>query len=143
MPISSSKNTAEYAWKDISVTHLGRELGRLLDIEYTTDVEKKPIYGRGNKALGVQTGNEKASGSYSVGQSELESMIRKAQEISPGAKITDLVFDINVCYLLGADLVRDRIRSINITQFTKGMKQGDVEMIIKLPFVALDIDYNI
>lgn len=136
-------NSIEYAWKDLEVTFLGRVIGRLLEIEYTTEVEKKHIYGRGKKALGVQTGNEKVTAQCTVGQSELEAMIRKAQELRPGAKPTDMSFDINVCYRTDTTLVRDRVLGFTITQMPKGMKQGDVEMQVKLPGIALDVLYNI
>lgn len=136
-------NSAEYAWKDIEVVIMGRPLVRILEIEYTTEVEKKHIYGRGNKALGIQTGNEKVSGQITIGQSELEAMIRKAAEVKPGGKVTDISFNVNVAYRLDVDIIRDRIVGFTITQMPKAMKQGDVDMQVKLPFLALDCEYNV
>ena len=136
-------NSIEYAWKDIEVTFLGRIIARILEIEYTTEVEKKHIYGRGKKPLGIQTGNEKATGQLTIGQSELEAMIRKAQQIKPGAKPTDMSFNINIAYIKDVAIVRDRVVGISLTQIPKGMKQGDTDMQVKLPFLALDIEYNI
>lgn len=134
-------NSIEYAWKDIEVVVLGRPLVRITEIEYTTEVEKKHIYGRGKKALGVQTGNEKVTGQLTIGQSELESLIRKAAE--SGKKPTDISFDINVAYIQEGDIVRDRVIGASLTQMPKSMKQGDTEMAVKLPYIAVDVAYNI
>jgi hypothetical protein len=138
-----SFNSIEYSWKDLEVVVLGRPLIRILEVEYTIDSEQKAIYGRGKKALGIQSMNEKVTGQITVGQSELESMIKKAKEIRPGTKLTDIAFDINVGYLADTEVIRDRIVSVQISSFTKSMKQGDSDMQIKLPFAALDIEFNI
>jgi len=136
-------NSIEYAWKDIEVVIMGRPLARILEVEYTTEVEKKHIYGRGKKALGIQDGNEKVSGQITIGQSELEAMIRKAQEVKPGGKVTDISFNVNVAYRQDTDIIRDRIVGFSITQIPKAMKQGDSDMVVKLPFLALDCEYNV
>lgn len=136
-------NSIEYAWKDIEVVFLGRIIGRITEIEYTTEVEKKHIYGRGKKPLGIQTGNEKVTGQVTIGQSELEAMIRKAQSLKPGAKPTDMSFDINIAYIADVDVVRDRVVGFTISQMPKIMKQGDTDMNVKLPGIAMDVLYNI
>lgn len=136
-------NSIEYAWKDIEVVFLGRVIGRITEIEYTTEVEKKHIYGRGKKPLGIQTGNEKVTGQITIGQSELEAMIRKAQSLKPGAKPTDMSFDVNISYIMDVDVVRDRVVGFTVTQMPKSMKQGDTEMDVKLPGIAMDVLYNI
>ena len=136
-------NSAEYAWKDLSITAMGRTFERVMDVEYDVEVDKKYIYGRGKKPKGVQEGNEKPSGSITLGQSEVEAMIRTAQAANPNAKLTDIRFDIQLHYLLGDDLVKDRIISAEFTKQPKSMKQGDGDMEVKLPFMALDIVYNI
>ena len=122
---------------------LGRPLVRIMEVEYTTDVEKKHIYGRGNKPVGVQTGNEKCTGSLTIGQSELEALVAKAKQTKPNAKVTDLVFDVNVSYLQAENVVIDRLESVQPTQVPKGMKQGDTDMQVKIPFLALDIKYGV
>lgn len=136
-------NSAEYSWNDISISWLGRELVRFLEVKYTTDVEKKHIYGKGSKPIGIQKGNEKVSGEVTVGQSELEAMTRKVQETKAGAKITDVSFDINIAYMQDGVVVVDRIKGASLTKLEKGMKQGDSDMEVKLPFIALDVEYNV
>lgn len=136
-------NSIEYAWKDLEVVLLGRPLVRILEVEYGVDAEKKHIYGRGKKVLGIQSGNEKPQGQITIGQSELEALIRKAKALLPGTKVTDISFNINVGYLAGTEIIRDRIVGASFTNFTKSMKQGDTDMQVKLPFIALDVEFNI
>ncbi len=136
-------NTAEFAWKDLTATGMGRVFDGISEVEYDVEVEKKHIYGRGKKPRGIQSGNEKPSGSITITQSEAEAMLRAAQAQNPNAKGTDIVFDLQVHYLKGTDLVKDRIKSIEFTKFPKSFKQGDEEMKIKLPFLAMDVQYNV
>ena len=113
------------------------------EVEYDVEVEKKHTYGRGKKPAGIQTGNEKPSGNITVKQSLLEALIATAQKVNKNAKLTDISFDIQVHYLSGTDLVKDRIVGAEFTKQPKQMKQGDSEMTVKLPFLAVDINYNI
>lgn len=136
-------NSTEFAWKNISVTAMGRTFEMIDEIEYDTEEEKKYIYGRGGKVRGIQGGNEKPGGSITLKQSEVEALTRKAQETNPNAKLTDISFDIQVHYLKGTDLVKDRILGAEFTKNPKGMKQGDTDMQIKLPFMCMDILYNV
>ncbi|MBA4196583.1 MAG: hypothetical protein C0459_03420 [Chitinophaga sp.] len=135
-------NGVEYEWGDITVTTLGRTLERVLEIEYDVKVSKKHLYGRGKKPKGIGGSNEEPTGSITIGQSEFEAMIRSAQALKPNVKITDIVLDLQVHYLQGTDLVKDRIIQLEFTEAAKGMKQGDSDMMIKMPFLALDIQYN-
>ena len=139
----SDFNSAEYAWKDIEISMLGRVLVRVMEIEYTTDVEKKHIYGRGKKPVGLQTGNEKCAGNITIGQSELEAFTADIQATNPGAKITDVAVTVNIAYIQNGIIVRDRVEGAGFTQLKKGMKQGDTDMEVKLPFMALDVVYNV
>ncbi len=138
-----SFNSTEFAWKDLTVTVMGRPIERLLEIDYDVEEDKKQIYGRGKKVRGIQGGNEKPVGSLSLGQSEMEAMIREAQKTNPNAKITDLAFDIQVHYLKGTDIVKDRIIGAEFTKQPKAFKQGDSDMVMKGPFLAMDIMYNV
>lgn len=133
-------NSSEFAWGDITITAMGKIFERVVAIEYDHEVEKKQIYGRGTKVKGIQRQNEKPSGSITIGQSELEAMIRAA-----GGKITDIVMDIQVHYVKkdGTAIVKDRIIGAEFTKAPKSMKQGDSDMEAKLDFIAMDILYNI
>lgn len=136
-------SSTEYAWCDMTVTAMGKTFERIMEIEYDVEVDLKQIYGRGKKVKGIQDGNEKPTGSITLGQSEVEAMIRKAQETNPTAKATDISFDIQIHYLKGVDLVKDKIVGARFTKNPKAWKQGDSDMQIKLPFLAMDIFYNV
>lgn len=135
--------STEYSWSDLSVAAMGRTFERITEVEYEVEADLKLIYGRGKKAKGIVEGNEKCSGSVTLGQSEVEAMIRKAQETKPGAKISDITFDLQLIYLKGTDIVKDRVVEARITKLTKSFKNGDGEMICKLPFIATDVEYNV
>ncbi len=124
---------------------MGRTFERVMAIEYDVEVEKKQIYGRGKKVKGIQRQNEKPTVSITLGQSEVEALIREAQRTNPFAKITDITFDIQVHYLRAdaVALVKDRILGFEATKVPKSMKQGDSDMEIKLDGLAMDILYNV
>lgn len=136
-------NQVEYAWENIEVVQLGRPLVRILEIEYDTERDGKHVRGRGSSPLGTNPGNKTPKASYSIGQSELEAMIRYAQSIKPGGDITDLVFDINVAYRVDDEIVRDRIVGFRPGKQPKGMKNGDTEMAVKITGICTKILYNI
>lgn len=135
---------AEYAWRDITVSFLGRTIEGITDITYEKEEEKKAIYGRGGKIQGIQRGNEKCTAEITLRQSEVEALIRAAQSSNPKATLLDIEVDIDVHYILlgSAEIVKDRIVAAQFTKLPKSMKQGDTEMTVKLPMVCEDIIYN-
>lgn len=135
--------SSEYAWFNATVTAMGLTFENITEFEYDVEVEKKHTYGRGKKPKGIQSGNEKPTGTLTVKQSLLQSMIATAQLSNKNAKLTDISFDIQIHYLSGTDLTRDRIVGAEFTKQPKQLKQGDTEMSIKLPFIAMDIKYNV
>lgn len=136
-------DTAEFAWKHIEVVMLGRPIVRLLDIKYKSATELKEIYGRGSEPLGIQEGNSKYEGELKIGQSELEALIRIAKTTTRNGKVTSLKFDIAHSYSLDGIIVRDVCKNARIKEFEKGMKQGDTDMEIALPYICTKIEYNV
>jgi hypothetical protein len=136
-------NSAEFAWKDLSVTAMGRTFERIMEVEYDVEVDLKYIYGRGAKVKGIQDGREKPQGSLTLGQSEVEAMIRTAQTTNKNAKLTDIVFDIQIHYFNGVELVKDKVVQARFTKQPKSFKEGDSDMQVKLPFMMKDVLYNV
>lgn len=136
---------AEYSWREVKVSILGRVIEGIMDVKYKKEEDKKPIYGRGSKTKSIQRGNQKCTGDFTLKQSELEAMLLVAKTANPSADILDLVFDIQIQYVLegGTDMVKDRVVEAQFTAIDKGMKQGDGSMEVKLPIVAVDILYGI
>ncbi len=135
-------NQIEYAWENLTVTAMGRTFERITEVEYDVEVDKKHIMGRGSKPKGVQPGRQKPTAGITIGQSEFEAMIRLAQKTNKNAKASDLVFDIHCHYLLGTDIVKDKIVQFTPTNNPKALKEGDGEMTIKLKGICTDIVYN-
>ncbi len=135
-------NGKQYEWAHIDTVVMGRPVIGLRGIDYKKSREKEPLYGRGYKAIGIQKGNEKCEGTLTVLQSELEAMCRAA---GSRLDVTELPpIDITVSYVPedGTPIV-DLIRGVEFTETPKGMKQGDKNAEHALPFVALDIEYNV
>lgn len=130
---------SEFAFKDIRVRLLGRDIAGLQGLTYKKSVEKEFVYGRGNKALGIQHGNIKVEGTLSILQSEFEALQTAIKTANPLADITDAVFDIVNTYGDGLTAHTDIVLSASITEYEKGMKQNDKLKVIELPFLALDV----
>lgn len=135
----------EYSWREVKVSILGRVIEGILDVSYEKEVEKKPIYGRGGKTKGIQSGNEKCTGDITLRQSEVEAMILAAKATNPLATPLDIIFDVQVQYVAVGEsaIVKDRVLAAQFTKLPKGMKQGDMDMQVKMPFLAEDILYGV
>jgi hypothetical protein len=135
-------NNQQYSWDNIDVILLGRPVVGIRGIEYKKSREKEALYGRGSKAIAIQHGNEKCEGTITLLQSELEALCRAAGD---RAEVTALpLFDIVVSYSAGdGPIVVDAIRGVSFTETPKGMKQGDKNAEMALPFIALDIEYGV
>ncbi|MCF8218705.1 MAG: hypothetical protein K9J21_06955 [Bacteroidales bacterium] len=140
----NSFDSKEYAWKDIDVMALGRIIGGLEDVSYTRSVDKERRYGRGNKARSIQTGNEEISGSITVHQSELSGMNQAAKEAGFN-DITEVPLDLIVRYASTGEIVQtiDKIQRAEVSEYQKGMSQGDKYSAIELPFIALALQEDI
>jgi len=130
---------AEFSFKDIRVRLLGRDIVGLQGITYKKTVEKEFVYGRGNKPLGIQTGNMKVEGTLSILQSEFEALQTALKTANPLSDITGVTFDVVNTYGDGLTAKTDTILSVSITEYEKGMKQNDKMKVIELPFLALDV----
>ncbi len=136
-------NSKQYAWVNITVVMMGRIVTGLRGVKYKISQEKEPVYGAGNKPLGIQSGNKAYEGEIVLLQSELEALERAA---GTGNDITDLpAFDINISYVDKASgaIVNDTVKYAELTEAEKGMSQGDKFMEITLPFIALDVAKNV
>lgn len=131
-------NSNQYAWSDIKVIILGREVTGIQGVEYTPSTEKEYVYGRGSNPLGIQSGNKAVKGSIKLLQSEVTALSAAVKAANPLYNLTDVSFDLIVSY--GDDTVTtDIINGVEITDYTKGMSQNDKYMEIELPFMALSV----
>ncbi len=134
-------NSREYSWADIQVQMQGRKIVGLRAVKYKVSQEKEAIYGAGNEPLTIGRGNKSYEGEITVLQSELEALTRSA-----GTDIIDLpAFDIVITYAPkdGGPIVTDIVRYAEFKENEKSMSQGDKNMEVTLPFIALKIDKNV
>lgn len=135
-------NSKEYSYCDMSVTVLGRPITGLHGMEYTSKKAKEALYGAGVNPKSIQHGRREYEGTLTVLQSELEALNRAAKEAGY-TDCLDLEFDIIVTYVSEGVVTTDIVRCASITEFPKGMKEGDLNSEHALPFIALGIDTNV
>lgn len=135
-------NSKQYEWANVQVVLFGRVVTGIRSVMYKITQEKEPVYGMGNKPLGIQSGNKAYEGEIGLLQSELEAIQRAAGSEND---ITDIpAFDIHISYVdkMGV-IVNDTIKFAEFTEVEKGMSQGDKFMEITIPFIALDVLKNV
>lgn len=138
-------NGREYSWADITLIVGGRDIVGVTSINYKATQDKTPLYGKGNKPIAIQTGNIGYEGDITILQSELNTMQELARATTGNSSVLALNLNAVVCYgdpLKGDVMTVDRLFNIQFTETPKGMKQGDANMEIQLPFVCTDIKYN-
>lgn len=137
-------NGKEYAWGDIKIIMWGRPVVGATAIDYKLTKEKKLLRASGYYAKGIQHGQRAAAGTLTTTQSEIIAMNRAAR--AKGYKdILDPEVEILVSYIPedSAAITIDRIVCASFSEIPAGMKSGDLNSEHALPFVALDIDYDI
>jgi len=134
----STFNSRQYEYNDLTLELNGRVITGFRGIKYTTKQEKEPLFGKGNQALSIQKGNISHEGEITILQSELETL-----RLLGGGSVLGLSLDASVCYgnpANGDVLIIDKIRGLQFTEDGKEMKQGDKQMEITLPWIALRIE---
>lgn len=139
-------NGQEYSWQSVNFFFLGRPVAGVLEVSYTTKRDKKNIMATGSKPIARARGAKSYEGKIKVLQSELQALQRAANNLKPGADLTDIgMFDIQVCYVpdpLTGAIITDVLKDCEFTEVTKGMKVGDLNMEVELPLIIGDIQYN-
>lgn len=133
-------NGNEYAFEDVTGIWFGRPIIGIQGVEYTSKKEHVNIKGWRNKPVAKGRGGEDFEGRLTILQSEFEALQRQI----PGSKATQLDFDLVVSYApMGGVPTTDILKSCRITEVKKGIKTDDKNMVVELPLVIFDIDYNV
>lgn len=136
-------NGRQYEWADISFILGGRVVVGCRGINYKESQEKSLVYGKGNRPLSIQRGNKKYEGNVTMLQSEIETLKELARTThGPRGSILDLNLNAVVCYgdpSKGDVMLTDLLYNIQFTEVDKGMKQGDQNMEVSLPFIYTDL----
>lgn len=143
MNLGITFNSNEYAWVDVNVVLLGRQVTGLRGIEYKIKHQVEALFAAGVKPRGIQRGKKEYEGTITLLQSELIALDRAAQE-KGYEDITDLSFDVIVSYMpKNLVVTTDKIVGVSITEAPRAMKVDDLQMEIALPFIALDLQTNV
>lgn len=125
-------NGREYGWEDITAYVGGRDVMGFRSIKYTTKQEKEALYGKGNKALAIQSGNISNDGEIGLTQSEVEAL-----EAAAGGSLLDIV----VAYgdpEKGDVPTIHKLIGVQFTEDPREANQGDKFQDLKLPFLFLE-----
>lgn len=135
-------NQREYAWGDIIIFLFGQPVAGVRGIEYKKKKEKNFLHAAGRDPRAIQHGKRENEGSITLLQSELAALERSAK--AKGYRdILDVDFDIIVTYSSAGIVTVDRIMLASLSEAPKTMKEGDQNMEITLPFIALRIQEEI
>lgn len=138
--------SSECAWHHSTVNILGRNLVGITAWEFKKEVEKTAEYGAGQKAIDIQEGPEKCSGSITVFGYELDKM-EQAAKLAGYESLLHVPHEAIVVTTCLRKTLADPITTItalgvSFTETTDGMGQGDKKRECPLPFICLDIDKN-
>ncbi len=138
--------SSECAWHHSTVNILGRNLVGITAWEFKKEVEKTAEYGAGQKAIDIQEGPEKCSGSITVFGYELDKMEQAAKLAGYDSllHVPHEAIVVTTCLrkTLADPITTITARGVSFTETTDGMGQGDKKRECPLPFICLDIDKN-
>ncbi|GAB3734941.1 hypothetical protein [Spirosoma lituiforme] len=141
MATSSSFNSEQYAWADVTIQIGSRVLTGVQGISYKRTQEKGFVYGKGDKPMSIQRGNYAFEGSVKLLQDEVETLIQ-------GAPNKDLLRLRNLTISIGYERedgtsVIDNIVGAEFSEVEKALEQGKQFMEIELPIMFLDVKYDV
>ncbi len=131
-------DTREYEWADVTLMLGGRDVTGIRGIKYSEKIEREPLYAKGRLPHSIQSGNISYEGEITLLQSELEALIKAGK----GSILRLKGLTATVCYgdpVNGDAVTTDSVGGIYFTESPKEIKQGDKNMEVTLPFVALRV----
>lgn len=128
-------NSRQYEWADVTVILGGKDLTGIRGVKYSEKIEREAIYGKGRNPHSIQSGNRSIEGELTVLQSEYEALTE-----SGNGSILSLSVDVECSYGNPPDGIKTkRLEGVRFTEASQELKQGDKNMEITMPFVALNI----
>lgn len=135
----ASFNSTEYSWSEVDIAINGKPLLRAVAVEYTEKQEAKKLRGKGKKPFHIAGGNIDVTGKIEVYQSEFDTLL--ALTGNKGiAGFRDMTITVSFQNNEGGLSTRAIIGAL-VTEIGESVKQGDTEIMVPLPFEALDIKY--
>lgn len=136
-------NGQEYTWSNVSAIILGQPVIGITGVSYKTKKSKTALFASGTHPKSIQHGRRESDGTLTILQSEFIALNRSVK--AAGYRdLLDVDLDIIVMYSddLGAVTI-DKIIKASFTELPAEMKEGDANMSVALPFIAMRIDYNV
>ena len=134
-------NSREYEFADLTVVLGGRDLTGIRGIKYTEKIEREALYAKGRNPHSIQSGNRSIEGEITLLQSEYEALVSAGS-----GSVLSLSLDCNVTYgdiSTGDVMITDRIEGLRFTEAGKEFKQGDKNMDVVIPFIAINVVNNV
>jgi hypothetical protein len=135
----------EFAWKNQTVTILGRTLAGCRGCTYESATEKEALHAAGKKTLSIQSGNETVTGELRLLRSEAVALNEAAKQAGYSS-LKDMPVDIIVTYIpevATTPIQTDIVVGAEFTNVPKGMNQNDKFEEITMPFLAIDLKENV
>lgn len=135
--------SSECAWFSADIKVLGRSLKGVTAYEHTKSVEKEALYGAGQHALDIQSGNISCSGSITVLGYELAEMNLAAQAAGYD-DILSIPHEAVVITVTYRKTLVDPIEThvctgVSFSEIKHSQSQNDKKREIALPFICMDI----
>ena len=133
----------ECAWSHFEVKILDRVIKGLRGFSFKKEVEKEAVYGAGNDALDIQTGNKKNSGNIKVLGFEADAMNKAARDAGYD-DITDVPHEAIVITCSFRKRKTDPIQTyvasgVAFTEAGADLEQNAKHREITLPYLAMDV----
>lgn len=130
-------NSKEYEWADMALLMGGRDVTGIRGIKYSEKIEREAIYAKGRYPHSIQSGNVAYEGEITLLQSEYEALVKAGK-----GSVLNLTLNAVVSYgnpLNGDAMTTDMVENLRFTEAAKELKQGDKNMELTLPFIALRV----
>jgi len=136
-------NSQELEWKHSTLAFLSLTIRTLRGFKYKKETESEHLFGAGDEALGIQTGNKKVTGSVKMLKSDYDKLNEAAQAAGYD-DFADVPYQLIVLTFVykkafGRAQKTDIIRGVKFTEWEKGMEQGAKMMEIDMPFIAVGV----
>lgn len=130
-------NSKEYEWADMALLMGGRDVTGIRGMKYSEKIEREAIYAKGRYPHSIQSGNVSYEGEITLLQSEYEALVKAGK-----GSVLNLTLNAVVSYgnpINGDAMTTDMVENLRFTEAAKELKQGDKNMEVTLPFIALRV----
>lgn len=136
-------SSAECAWSHFEIQILGRTIKGLRGFSFKKEVEKEHLYGAGDDAIDIQTGNKKNSGSIKVLGFESDKMNKAARDAG-FEDITDVPHEAIIITCSYRKRIVDPIKTyiangVSFSESGVDLDQNAKFREITLPYLAMNV----